>query len=174
MWSIVVGFFFPKMSTLSSLEPVDMLCKWQEEFCRLQTLFIYFLAIPCGMWDAGSEFPVQGSNLCPLPCERGVLTTGPPVKSWSIVVLFCFLIFLAVPHGMWDLISPARDRTHAPCIGSAESSPVDLQGSPPYLFNSGLCPRIIRLGLILRIAILFLVFVYFQPTEIAMLILFFS
>ena len=28
--------------------------------------------------------------------------------------------FLAVPRGMQDLNSPTRDRTHAPCNGSAE------------------------------------------------------
>ena len=31
---------------------------------------------------------------------------------------------------MWDLRSPTRDRTHAPCIGSAESKPLDCQVSP--------------------------------------------
>ena len=29
--------------------------------------------------------------------------------------------FLASPHSMRDLSSPARDRTHAPCNGSVES-----------------------------------------------------
>ena len=33
---------------------------------------------------------------------------------------FCFL-FLAAPHGMWDLSSPTRDRTCATCIGSTGS-----------------------------------------------------
>ena len=32
-------------------------------------------------------------------------------------------------RGMWDLSFPTRDRTHAPCSGSAESSPLDHQGS---------------------------------------------
>ena len=31
---------------------------------------------------------------------------------------------------MWDLISPARDGTHASCIGSLEFQPLDLQGGP--------------------------------------------
>ena len=29
--------------------------------------------------------------------------------------------FLAELHGMWDLSSPTRYRTHTPCIGSVES-----------------------------------------------------
>ena len=59
-----------------------------------------------------------------------------PVTSWPTtpgpgshpcpphIVLLCFvLVFfvLAAPHGMWDLSSPTRDRTRAPCIGSVES-----------------------------------------------------
>ena len=37
---------------------------------------------------------------------------------------------------MWDLSSPVRDRTRVPCIGSAESSSLDHQGSPsPDDFN---------------------------------------
>ena len=31
---------------------------------------------------------------------------------------------------MWDLNSLTRDRTYVPGIGSAESSPLDCQGSP--------------------------------------------
>ena len=31
-----------------------------------------------------------------------------------------FFFFLAVPHGMWDLISLAKDETQAPCSGSME------------------------------------------------------
>ena len=31
---------------------------------------------------------------------------------------------------MRDLSSPTRDQTHAPCSGSAESQPLDGQGSP--------------------------------------------
>ena len=33
------------------------------------------------MWYAGSQFPDQGLNLCPLQWKRRVLTTGPPGKS---------------------------------------------------------------------------------------------
>ena len=46
--------------------------------------------------------------------------------------------FLAALHSMWDPSSPTRDRTRVPCIGSAESQPLDRQGSPskaPF-FNS--------------------------------------
>lgn len=37
-------------------------------------------------------------------------------------------------RGMWDVGSPTRVRTHAPCIGSAESQPLDSQGSPNVSF----------------------------------------
>ena len=36
--------------------------------------------------------------------------------------------------GIWDLSSLIRDRTRAPCIGSAESYPLDHQGSPLFVF----------------------------------------
>ena len=43
----------------------------------------------------------------------------------SPIFLFCrfffFFFFLTTPCGMWDLSSLTRDRTCAPCIGSAES-----------------------------------------------------
>ena len=32
-----------------------------------------------------------------------------------------FFLLLAEPRGMWDLSSPTRDRTQAPCSGSVES-----------------------------------------------------
>ena len=42
--------------------------------------FFFFLATPCSMWN----FPEQGSSLCPLHWKCGVLTTGPPGKSWAV------------------------------------------------------------------------------------------
>ena len=32
-------------------------------------------------WQAGSSFPNQGSNLCPLQWQLSVLTAGPPENS---------------------------------------------------------------------------------------------
>ena len=29
----------------------------------------------------------------------------------------CFFFLLPIPCGMWDLSSPTRDQTHAPCSG---------------------------------------------------------
>ena len=47
------------------------------------------------------------------------------------VVIYSFLfLFLAALCGIQDLSSPVRDQTCAPCLGSAESSPLDYQGSP--------------------------------------------
>ena len=45
-------------------------------------------------------------------------------KKWSKIFFFVIVIvwgFLAVICSMWDLSSPARDRTRAPCSGSVES-----------------------------------------------------
>ena len=39
-----------------------------------------------------------------------------------------------MPYGMWDLSSLTRDRTCDPCIGNAESLPLDHQESPLPLF----------------------------------------
>ena len=56
-------------------------------------------------------------------------TTAPRGKPPFLSFSFSFS-FLAVPRSMWDLSSLTRDQTRAPCIGSAESSPLDHQGSP--------------------------------------------
>ena len=44
------------------------------------------------------------------------------------VLVFVFLFFW--PCGMWDLSSPTRNGTRAPCSGSTGSQPLDRQGSP--------------------------------------------
>ena len=52
----------------------------------------------------------------------GQFRTYPCWWNQCCVFLVCFWgVFLATPHGMWDLSSPTRDQTCAPCIGSAES-----------------------------------------------------
>ena len=60
-------------------------------------------------------------ELCPFLPEHSFLFGG-----------FHFMLFNVYfwVHGMWDLSSLMRDRTLAPCSGSMESSPLDLQGSP--------------------------------------------
>ena len=40
---------------------------------------------------------------------------------YSIQLYLVFFFLLAMPRSMWDLISPARDQTCAPCSVSAES-----------------------------------------------------
>ena len=42
------------------------------------------------------------------------------VKMIFNVILFLFIYFFWL-HGMWDLISPTRDGTHSPYIGSVKS-----------------------------------------------------
>lgn len=46
-----------------------------------------------------------------------------------------FFFFPAIPGHMWGLHSPTRDWTHAPCIGSTKSSPLDHQGSPKSILD---------------------------------------
>ena len=38
--------------------------------------------------------------------------------------------FVTLLHNTWPFSSRTRDRTHTPCIRSAESLPLDLQGTP--------------------------------------------
>jgi len=37
----------------------------------------------------------------------------------NFICLKVFFFFLAMLHGLWDLSSPIRDRTCAPCCGSS-------------------------------------------------------
>ena len=62
-----------------------------------------------GAGDAGEEesSPARGHRRQPLGNAKETLTF--------------LLLFLAVPCGLWDLSSPTRDWTRAPCSGSAES-----------------------------------------------------
>ena len=41
-----------------------------------------------------------------------------------------FKKYFGSTQGMWDLSSPTRDRTCAPCTGSSASQPLDQEGSP--------------------------------------------
>ena len=63
---------------------------------------------------------------------------------YSLICLFCS--FPPWPlHGLWGLSSPAWDGTRAPCGGSAESQPQNLQGSPAiYNFLLELKERQVR------------------------------
>ena len=48
---------------------------------------------------------------------NGKITTG---TLFSVFVCVCVCV-LATPGSMWDLSSPTRNQTHAPCLGSLES-----------------------------------------------------
>ena len=66
--------------------------------------------------------------------EFGRHWASSPVSNWeewansSWVCFFCFF-FSATLHSMQDLSSLTRDRTHTPCIDSAESQALDHQRS---------------------------------------------
>ena len=52
-------------------------------FMNLKILF--FFLFDCTTWHAGSEFPNQGWNPCPLQWKHRALTTAPPGKSLKIL-----------------------------------------------------------------------------------------
>ena len=60
----------------------------------------------------------------------GRVVGGRDFTGWVFGFAFVFFSFLAMPHGMWDLISPTRGRTSAPCSGSAVL-PTGLLGEFP-------------------------------------------
>ena len=43
------------------------------------------------------------------------------VLFFKIYIFLKILDLLTAPSGMWNIGSPTRDLTHAPCIGSMES-----------------------------------------------------
>ena len=78
-----------------------------------------------------------------IQCTYSPGILGRTLSSSHVFVCFFFLtirhwiLFYFIwpcQHSMWDLSSPTRDRTRAPCSGSAESWPLDHQGSPHVLF----------------------------------------
>ena len=54
---------------------------------------------------------------------------------------FLFFFFLAMLPGMWDVSSPMRDWTCAPCIGCVYSYTLDLQGIPQPALQSTSRPQ---------------------------------
>ena len=46
---------------------------------------------------------------------------GSGIREGGRLIQRASFFFSVVPRGMWDLSSPTRDRTHTPCVGSAES-----------------------------------------------------
>lgn len=78
-------------------------------------------------------------------------THYPKSSTWSTY----FFYLLAIPQGTWDPTPPDSDCICDPCVGNAESSPLDCQGSPKptflmllpsaswvieYLLHARLCP----------------------------------
>lgn len=72
--------------------PLGMEASWQDGYSKSWHFF------GCISWQAGSYFPKQGLNLCPLQCKHGVLTTGPSGKSLRLTFWFCLrqMYFLEV------------------------------------------------------------------------------
>ena len=82
--------------------------------CTLFENFIYLFIFGRNTQHAGSQFPDQGSNPCPLQWKRRVLTIGLPRKSHAlylfpsnemlsfIQMLLCFMEFLK-PYTLLEL-----------------------------------------------------------------------
>ena len=52
-----------------------------EGWFLITLLLLLLLSLGHTVQPVGSYFPDQGSDLCPLHCQCGVLTTGSPGKS---------------------------------------------------------------------------------------------
>ena len=78
--------------------------------CALRASFLLF----GGRQKAADPVPI-------IPSDQGT-SASPYGSRGDCRVLGTLLIFFsAAPQGMWDLSSATRDRTRAPCSGSAES-----------------------------------------------------
>ena len=101
-----------------------------------------------GTWDP----PRPGIEPVSPALAGGFLTTAPPGKPIFLSFLKYLFIYLAasglicdmrdlslcarawLPHGMWDLSSPTRDRTHVPCIGRWILNHWTTRGVPSIYF----------------------------------------
>ena len=59
----------------------SLLSRFEMDGLPILFIYFYFYFFGCASRRAGSYFPDQALNLCPLQWKRGVLTTGPPGKS---------------------------------------------------------------------------------------------
>ena len=89
---------------------------------------------------------LSSHNLSPLESQSPFLCLVISLQNYYSllrchITSFFFLFFLlllkkilATPGGMWDLSSPTRDQTHAPCIGSQISTTGPLGKFPKLSF----------------------------------------
>ena len=97
-------------------------------FCFLCFWFLWHVEILASQTGLESIPPATGRQSLNHWTAREV----PQVIFFNFLkkVICCIFIFIQFkkfsfsffwPHGMWDLVSPTRDQTCAPCIGSMES-----------------------------------------------------
>ena len=73
-----------------------------------------------------------GSSVCGLVVNLASFGCQPRFLFFLLNFIYLFIcLFLASLHGMQDLSSLTRDRTHATCSGSAGSLPLECRGIPP-------------------------------------------
>ena len=90
-----ICYFFPQVTILSLYPFVlshffhDFLLSIKPSINILSfNYFVFIFIFGHAIHHNTSYFPDQGSNLCPLYWERGVLTTGLPWKSLNVYLLF--------------------------------------------------------------------------------------
>ena len=104
-----------------------------NDFIRIFPLiffFFFFLIAPHGMWDLSSLcMCTKLLQLCLILCNP--MDHSPPGSSVLGILQARILEWVALPSSRGS--SLPRDQIHSPCIESAESQPLDCQGSPPLV-----------------------------------------
>ena len=93
--------------------------------------YMDFEAVILKVWSRGSNISITGQLIKTAHFQASLQLTESETLGVVPKSHLSFFFGGGGTHsGMQDLISPTRDWTHAPCIGSTESSPLDLQGGP--------------------------------------------
>ena len=140
-WQYTLGFI-SGLSILFYWSVCLFLCQYHTVFCFVCFGFFWLCHMACGIlvprpgikpmppaveawspnhWTA-REFPSTILFWFPISFVIGFEIKKNKASNFVLLkIVFCFFNFLAVPQGIWNHSSPTRDRTHTPCIGSAES-----------------------------------------------------
>ena len=83
--------YFHKLFAICIGHLVKSLCKYFAYF-NWFVCFLFFSFFGHSLRHAGSKFPDQGSNMCSLYWEHGVLTPWLPGKSPSCLFSYCWVL----------------------------------------------------------------------------------
>ena len=118
VWFIFSGWTHEKLKSLSLRGKTGWLCDECDKDC-------FILLFDLTMWRVGPQFSIQGSNLRPLCWMHGVLTTGPPGKSWERV--FSYLDVFSVYACSVQLVTQPCPTLRDPMNRSTPGLPVHHQ-----------------------------------------------